>query len=149
MSDPRFLNPKPRTLNPLPPMKTFASDYRQTHVEIDTLDCDLPDDELARIQQDLDLLAEELLEFPDSQLFLKIVHHPRIERYHAQAKLKLPGKTIITGHYSPWLDDALTRCLAKVRRRAERYKDEPKTEAVSAAERREKLNDAGEIAAPT
>jgi ribosome-associated translation inhibitor RaiA len=111
----------------LPCTSPQIADYRRTHVEIDTQDCDLPDDEQTRIQQDLDLLAQELLEFPDSQLFLKVVHHPWTERYHAQAKLKLPGKTIITGRYSPWLHEALTHCLDRVRHRAEQYKESPRS----------------------
>ncbi|HEX6963385.1 MAG TPA: hypothetical protein VF175_16070, partial [Lacipirellula sp.] len=72
----------------------LTADYRKTHVEIDTQDCGLPDDEQTRIQKDLELLAAELLEFPQSELYLKIIHHEQIEQYHAQAKLKLPGKTI-------------------------------------------------------
>jgi hypothetical protein len=124
----------------------FTADYRHTHVEIDMLDCELPGDEKTRIQESLEPLGEDLLDFPASELYLKIVHHPRIERYHAQAKLKLPGKTIITGHYSPWLDEALSKCLAKVRRRAEHYKDEAKPEAVAEAERRVDLNNVTEVA---
>jgi hypothetical protein len=125
-----------------------AADYRRTHVEIDTQDCDLPDDEQTRIQQDLDLLAQELLEFPDSQLFLKIVHHSRTERYHAQAKLKLPGKTIITGRYSPWLNEALTHCLDRVRHRAEQYKQSPDRQAIREAAKAQ-TTDVESVAAPT
>jgi ribosome-associated translation inhibitor RaiA len=127
----------------------LAADYRRTHVEIDTQDCDLPQDEQTRIQQDLDLLAQELLEFPDSQLFLKIVHHPRTERYHAQAKLKLPGKTIITGRYSPWLHEALTHCLDRVRQRAEQYKESPDRDAIREAEEAQQITSAESVAAPT
>jgi ribosome-associated translation inhibitor RaiA len=127
----------------------LTADYRKTHVEIDTQQCELPDDEQIRIQADLDQLAAELLDFPQSQLFLKIVRHDDREQYHAQAKLKLPGKTITTGQYSEWLDEALTRCLAKVRQRAEQYKDRPDQQAIDQAARQIEQTSAESIAAPT
>jgi hypothetical protein len=122
-------------------MKTHASQIGNTHLEIAALDCDLPGDELTHIQDDLTLLAQNLAEFPTSELYLRIVHHPRSERYHVQAKLKLPGKTIVTGHYSPWLDEALNRCLGKIRRRVDGYKNEAPRDAIAAAEQRKELAD--------
>src|SRR5215207_5623368 len=109
------------------------SRYRHMDVEIDVQQFDMPADERTRLQADLQLLAEELLEFPASQLRLSIVYHPRQEEYHAQAWLKLPGKRFVSGRYSPWLDYSLTRCLAKLRRHAESYREDPDPDAIHQA----------------
>lgn len=100
----------------------YSAEYRRTHVELETRECTLPEDERARIQEGLDLIAEEVVEFPASNLWLKIVYHPDSQQYHARAKLQLPGETIITDAYSPWLDESLQHSFDKIRRRIEQYK---------------------------
>jgi hypothetical protein len=117
----------------------FKSRYRHLDIDIDVQQCEFPDDERQRIQHDLELLADELLEFPASQLRLSIVYHPRQEEYHAQAWLKLPGKRFVSGRYSPWLDYSVMRCLAKLRRHVESYRENPNSEAIRETERRLEL----------
>lgn len=101
----------------------YTAEYRHTRVELETQGCTLPEDERARIQEDLDLIAEEVVDFPASNLWLKVVYHSDSQQYHARAKLQLPGKTIVTGAYSPWLDEALQQCFGKIRRRVEQHKE--------------------------
>jgi ribosome-associated translation inhibitor RaiA len=113
-----------------------TSHYRRLDVEIETQGCNIPDDERTRIHDNLESLAEELLEFPESHLRLSIVYHPGREEYHVQAWLTLPGKRIVSGRYSPWLDYSLLRCFAKVRRHVERYKENPDSGAVEATRQR-------------
>jgi hypothetical protein len=99
-------------------------------VDIDVQQCQMPADERTRIQEDLERLAEELLEFSASQLRISIVYHSRQEQYHAQAWLKVPGKRFVSGRYSPWLDYSIMRCLAKLRRHVESYRENPNSDAI-------------------
>jgi len=118
-----------------------VADYHQLQVEIETQQCTIPEDERSRMQASLERLAEAVEEFPESQLALKVVFHSKSEIYHGQAKLKLPGKSIVTGHGSQWLDDALMRTLAKAQHRVERYKEHPDAQAIEEAERRAELDE--------
>jgi ribosome-associated translation inhibitor RaiA len=125
----------------------FVADYHKLQVQIETEHCSIPVDERTRMQPELDRLGDAVAEFPNSELYLKLVYHPDSEIYHAQAKLKLPGQTIITGRHSRWLDDALMRMLAKVFRRVEHYKEHPDSQAMVQAQRRARLSE--NIVAPT
>jgi hypothetical protein len=125
----------------------FVADYHDLQVEIDTKECTIPADERSRLQPELERLGDAVAEFPDSRLWLTVVYHPHSGVYHAQAKLKLPGQTIITGHPSDYLDVALMRTIAKVLHRVERYKDRPDPQAVRLAERQAEQSE--EVLAPT
>ena len=76
------------------------------HVEINASGTDVPEDQMIRMQQALEPLGERLAEFPESRLWLKIVFHSRSLTHHVQAKLKVPGRTIITGAHHEFLDTA-------------------------------------------
>jgi len=116
------------------------------HVEIATKACDIPAEERARLQSALAALADAVTAFPEPALWIDAIFHPRSKVYHVECKLKLPGRTLITGEEDPYLDAALQRCARKLLRKAEAYQDHPDREAVAAAERREALGK--EMAAP-
>ena len=120
----------------------FKSRYRRLDVDVDVQQFDMPDDERTRLQEDVARLADELLEFTASHLKLSIVYHPKQAEYHAQAWLKLPDKRFIAGRYSPWLDYSLMRCLAKLRRHVESYKEEAGPDATRQSPQRSGPNGA-------
>jgi hypothetical protein len=68
-----------------------------------------------------------------------VVYHPRSKVYHAQAKMRLPGETIITGDKQAFLDAALERCFQKVLRRIEGYKANPDRAAIERAQSHEAM----------
>jgi ribosome-associated translation inhibitor RaiA len=107
-------------------------------VEITTKDCQIPEDERARLQTLLAALGDAVKEVADPSLAVRVIHHPRSAMYHAEFKLTLPGRSLLTGEEDPYLDAALSRGVAKLTRKAEAYKERPDGEA--AAERRAALD---------
>ena len=81
------------------------------NLEIETENCQLPEDVRSRLQPPLDRLDASVHDLGNCTLWLKIVFHSKSEIHHAQGKLKLPGKTIITGAHAQYLDKAMLRCL--------------------------------------
>ena len=116
-------------------MQYTAEEYH-LQIEIDAKEYELTPEERAHINPDVDRIGEAVRSFPMSQLWLTIVYHPRSNRFHAQAKLKLPGETIITGHHDPVLEAAVGWCADKVVRRVQAYQARPDHEAVDQAARR-------------
>jgi hypothetical protein len=94
----------------------------QLRVNIETKECNLPSDELARIQGPLDEVAASIGDLP-AQLHLTIVQHPHSRRFHVDAALRLPRETLFTGDWDSYLDTALERCVRKLLRKTERYHD--------------------------
>jgi ribosome-associated translation inhibitor RaiA len=112
---------------------------RQLRVEIVTQECELPRDELSRIQNPLDRVALAAGDLP-SELDMRIVHHPRSQRFHVEAALSLPRRTIFTGDWDDYLDTALNRCLRKLIRQAEEYQQEPQRKEDETASHIERMN---------
>jgi len=109
-------------------------------VEITTKDCDLPRDERARLQASFAELSAGVREFAERSLAVRVVYHPRSQRYNVEVKLRLPGRSLFTGEEDPYLDSALQRGIAKMTRRVQAYKDHPDRQAAEAAERRAALD---------
>jgi hypothetical protein len=109
-------------------------------VELTTRGCEIPPEELARIQTWLSELGDRLRDFPDPSLEVRVIHHPRREVYRAEFRLELPGRVLVTGDEDSYLDSVLQRGFAKLTRKAEEYRDRPDREAVDAAERRVALD---------
>jgi hypothetical protein len=114
----------------------FSLDADRLRVNIDAKECELPAESRTRMQPTLERLGQAVREFPASELWLTIVHHSRSNTFHAQAKLKLPGETIITGDRNESLDMALSHCLEQVQRRVDAYRMNPDRQALQVAERR-------------
>lgn len=127
-------------------MPFTAAEYH-LQIEIDVKQYDLTPEERARMKPDLDRIGEAIKDFPASQLWLTIVYHPRSNVFHAQAKLKLPGTTIITGHRDPSLETAVGWCADKVVRRVGAYQAQPDDAALDQAQRRADLDQ--KVIAPT
>jgi hypothetical protein len=124
----------------------FVDERHHLQVHIETKECQLPADELSRLQPSFDRLGEAVEGLASAELWLNVVYHPRIQQYHAQAKLKVSGKTIHTGEQNAYLDTALLRSLERMVHQVEAYKDSPDRRAAVQAERLVRLN--GEVIAP-
>lgn len=114
----------------------YTDDRFHMQVEFNADGTDVPDDQMVRMQQALEPLGERVAEFPESQLWLKLIFHSRSLTHHVQAKLKVPGRTIITGAYDAFLDTAFQHCVQRLIRRVDAYAENPDEEALSAAEAR-------------
>jgi hypothetical protein len=134
----------------------YSDDRRRLRVEFRAKEYTIPKDELARMQQSLAPLGEAVQDFPQSDLWVTVVHHPRGGVFHVEAKLKLPGQTLLTGDKDIYLDSAYQRCVRKLVRKVEAYRERPDRAALRAAERRAALDrdvvapedpDAGPLAA--
>lgn len=117
----------------------YRADEYRLQAEIDFQDCQISQQERTQLQPSLEDLGRAVSEFAESHLWLKIVYHPHSKMFHARAKLKVPGQTIITGERDASLVTAVRKCLQKVRRRVEDYKAHPDREALREAERRAAL----------
>jgi hypothetical protein len=67
----------------------YVEDRYHLRVDFQAKECDIPQDELTRMQQLLEPIGEAVQDFPTSELFIEVLHHPR-EEYHVEAKLKVP-----------------------------------------------------------
>jgi ribosome-associated translation inhibitor RaiA len=125
----------------------FTAEEYHLQMEIDAKEYELTPEERTRMKPDLDRIGEAVKDFPAGQLWLTIVYHPRSNVFHAQAKLKLPGTTIIAGHHDPSLEAAVGWCADKVVRRIKAYQAQPDHAALDEAQQRAELD--RNLVAPT
>lgn len=91
-------------------------------IELDTKDCELTADQIQKMEEGLDPLARLVRDFPVSDLYITVIHHPRSDDYHVKTSLVLPGKTLFTGDRDVLSHPAYERCLRKLVRKVEAYK---------------------------
>jgi len=124
----------------------YSEDQYHLRVVMEGKGCVIPPDEKARMQGALGTLGEVVQDFPESELGVQVIHHPRSQAYHVEFKLALPGRTLFTGETDPYLDVAFQRGLRKLVRKAEAYRDNPNRNAAEAAQRRMSFDQ--EVVAP-
>src|SRR5438094_941580 len=112
---------------------------RQVRIDIETEECDLPRDELARIDQPVNEMLDLVGDLP-GELKLKIVHHPHRQEFHVKAALSLPRRTLFTGDWDAYLDTALGRAIRKLKHKTAAYQAEPDHAADEVAQRVEQMN---------
>src|SRR4051794_2937054 len=112
------------------------SQERSLDVEINAVNCDIPTDERTRMQGRLATLGEAVKDFPQSDLRLKIIYHPRTRMFHAEGTVHLPGRTLFAGDTDLYLDMAFQRCMDKLERKVNAYRAQPDHGAIRTAERR-------------
>lgn len=112
---------------------------RQVHINIETQACELPRDELPRIDQPLNDVMDVLGDMP-GELKIKIIFHPHRQEHHVKAALSLPRRTLFTGDWDSYLDTALLRAIRKLKHKAAAYRTEPDHVADEVAERIEQMN---------
>jgi len=109
-------------------------------VEITTKDCQIPEDERARLQAPLAAQAEAVKDFANPSLRGKVIYHPKSAMYHVEFRLELPARSLFASEEDPYLDTALQRALAGLTREAEAYRDRPDS-GTAATERRAALDE--------
>jgi ribosome-associated translation inhibitor RaiA len=117
----------------------FTDDRYRLRVEINAKECQIPDDERARMQESLAELGEAVKQFPASSLYVTVTFHPNSQLYNLQLKLKLPGRTLTTADEDTYLDTAYQRGVRKLLQKVTAYKEHPDDRAVELARRRQPL----------
>ena len=127
----------------------YTDDRYRLRVEIDARDCNIPPDELSRMQNRLASVGEVVKEFPSSELTVKVIRHPDSNVYHDEFRLRLPGKTLFTGDSDPDMHRAFDRGVRKLvwKTTAYSWKGRRDTEAETVARREAALD--RNIVAPT
>jgi hypothetical protein len=127
----------------------YTDDRYHLGVEIKADGCDIPKDELTRMEGSLAPLGEAVQDFPSAELRVAVNRHDRAAAYNVEARLKLPGKMLVSGDWDMYLDSAFQRCLRNLVRKAEAYRANPDPKAEDEARRRKELDDLNrEVAAP-
>jgi hypothetical protein len=118
----------------------YTDDRDGLRVHLEAREYRIPADELTRMQASLDRLGEVVRDFPNPELWLNLIHHQRSSSYHVEARLKLPGKTFVSGDEDAYLDSAFQRCVRKLTEKVNCYRDGPHTAATEQARRLDRLN---------
>jgi hypothetical protein len=109
-------------------------------VNIEAKECTIPQDELGRMQGSLNQLGEAACDFPSAELWINVIRHPRSSAYHVEARLKVPGKTFVSGDEDTYLDSAFQRCMRNLTQKVVLYRANPNQAAAEQARRLERLN---------
>jgi ribosome-associated translation inhibitor RaiA len=110
------------------------------HVTFHPKECPLSRELLARMEQRLGPLGEVVQDFPQSDLNVHIVYHPRSQSYHVETRLRLPGQSLFCGDQDRDPYTAFDRCVHHLILRAARYRENPDERSVQVAQRMEALN---------
>ncbi len=100
----------------------YSDESYNLRIELDTKGCELSAGEIADIEENLHTLRNLVKDFPVSHLHLTVVHHERSKDYHVKASLTLTGKTLFTGDRDVFVHPAYERCVRKLVRKVEAYK---------------------------
>ena len=101
---------------------TFSDESYNLRIELDTKGCELSADEIARMEEDLGTLHKLVEQFPVSNLYITVIHHPRSNDYHVKTSLALPGRKLFTGDRDTVVHAAYERCLRKLTKKVKAYK---------------------------
>jgi hypothetical protein len=117
----------------------YTDDRYHLGVEIKADGCDIPKDELTRMEGSLASLGESVHDFPTAELSVVVHRHERAAWYNVEARLRLNGKSLVTGDWDPYLDCAFQRCLHKLLRKVVAYRAKPDRRAEEEARRRREV----------
>src|SRR3954454_6365466 len=127
----------------------YTDDRYRLGVEIKADGCDIPKDELTRMEGSLAPLGEAVQDFPSAELAVVVHRHDRAEAYHVESRLRLNGKSLVSGDWDAYLDSAFQRCLRKLIHKGEAYRAKPDRRAEEEAKRRRDVENLNrEIVAP-
>lgn len=117
----------------------YSDDRFHLQVEFHQRQCEVPRDELNRMQRSLDDLGEAIRDLPEANLTITLIHHPNSAAYHVEFRLRLPGRTLAADDTDPYLDTAFQRCLRQLIRQVEAYRENPDRASLATAERTDAL----------
>ncbi|HJT77328.1 MAG TPA: hypothetical protein VJ739_09030, partial [Gemmataceae bacterium] len=124
----------------------YTDERHHLNVCITPKECSLPAEELVCLENGVRPLAEAVTDFPQANLDTEVIHHPRSGLYHVRGRLRVPGATLFASDYDRSAVPAFDRCMGKLVRRVDAYKEHPDRAAEEVAAREKTLND--QIVAP-
>jgi ribosome-associated translation inhibitor RaiA len=92
------------------------------HIEIDTHQCDIQAEQVARMQTDLDSLTKLVEHFPRPELHVHVERENRTNEYVVKTSLLLPGQTLVTSEHGPVLHAAWEKCVHVLIGQVKEYK---------------------------
>ena len=100
----------------------FTSEGEKFRIQLNTQGCELSANEIAEMEEDLHSLRNAVESFPVSRLQITVVHHAKSDDYHVKTSLMLSGKTLFTGERDVLVHPAYERCVRKLVRKVEAFK---------------------------
>jgi hypothetical protein len=113
----------------------YTEERYHLEVEITVKECNIPPDELARMQRLLEPLGEAVEEFTSSQVSITVIRHPRSGDHHVAARLTLPTGSVSAEDRDTYLDSAFQRCVARLVPKVQEARRRPRPPEAAAAER--------------
>ena len=100
----------------------FPDEFYNLRIELDTKNFDFSETELEQMEEALNPLREPVRDFPVSDLYITVTHHPTPSDYHVRASLVLPSRTLLTGERDVNPLTAWNRCVRKLVSKIAAYK---------------------------
>jgi hypothetical protein len=107
----------------------MKDEVRSLRIQLAAKGCNPSAAEIAKMEEDLHTLRKLVQDFPVSTLYITIVHHKRTDDYHVKTSLVLPGRTVFTGDRDRLAHPAYERCVRKLVKKVEAYKQRMHGEA--------------------
>lgn len=99
-----------------------TQEARRLRTNVDTKKCNLAAGEIEAMEESLGALEAVTGSFPFADLYITIKYAPRSQEYHVKTTLRLPGTDLFTGEHDSVALPAYERCIRKLVRKAEAYK---------------------------
>lgn len=99
-----------------------TQEARRLRTNLDTKKCTLREGEIGAMEESLGPLEAVTASFPFADLYVTIKYAPRSEEYHVKTTLRLPGADLFTGEHDSVILPAYERCIRKLVRKCEAYK---------------------------
>lgn len=94
---------------------------------LDTKNYSLRRSEIEAMEESLGHLESVTGSFPFADLYVTISYSARSEEFHVKTTLKLPGRSLFTGEHDSVAIPAYERCVRKLVRKVEDYKQQMQT----------------------
>ena len=101
---------------------TPTQEARRLRTNLDTKKFTLRQSEIEAMEESLGTLETVTASFPFADLYVTIKYAPRSEEYHVKTTLRLPGADLFTGEHDSVALPAYERCIRKLVRKTEAYK---------------------------
>jgi ribosome-associated translation inhibitor RaiA len=92
-------------------------------MKIDTHQCNLSPDTVARMQTDVDALTRMVEHFPKPELRVLVEHNNRSNDFSVKTTLLLPGATLVASDHNQVMHAAYEQCINNLMREVKDYKD--------------------------
>lgn len=102
---------------------TFSDESYNLLVDLDMKHCQLPSDELNKMETMLSPLNVLVRNFPVSKLHVLVSHRHRTSDYLVRTSLILSGETLVSSDHHPLAHTAFEHCINNLVREVQRYKD--------------------------